>query len=130
NGTTAASIVDAARWYGLRGRGVSVEIEELVYVEPASILHWEFKHFVVFENLLKDGVDIVDPAFGRRHVPMDEFRRAFTGVALMFEPSDDFETSEKKSLVWRYVGQILGQSKMLARILATSVMVQLFALGV
>jgi ATP-binding cassette subfamily B protein len=129
NGTTAQSIVDSARWYGLRGRGVSVEIEELVYLEPASILHWEFRHFVVFERLRKDSVDIVDPAFGRRRVPMEEFRRAFTGVALMFEPAEDFQPSEKGSLVWRYVGQILGQSRLLTRIVVTSLMVQLFALG-
>jgi ABC-type bacteriocin/lantibiotic exporter with double-glycine peptidase domain len=130
NGTTAASIVDAARWYGLRGRGVSLDIDELVYLEPASILHWEFNHFVVFEKLRKDGVDIVDPAFGRRHVPMADFRRSFTGVALEFETAEDFEATPKRSLVWRYIGQILGQSKLLVRILATSIMVQLFALGV
>ncbi len=130
NGTTAASIVDAARWYGLRGRGVSSDIDELQYLDPASILHWEFRHFVIFERLHKDAVDIVDPAYGRRRVPMEEFRRAFTGVALMFEPTDEFEPGERRSLVWQYVAQILGHSRVLWRILATSVMVQLFALGV
>jgi ATP-binding cassette, subfamily B, bacterial len=130
NGTTAQSIIDAGRWYGLRGRGVAVELDELVYLETGSILHWEFRHFVVFDRLRKDGVEIVDPALGRRRVTMDEFRRAFTGVALLFEPEDDFETSEKRGIVWRYVGQILGQSRLWARILATSLMVQLFALAV
>jgi ABC-type bacteriocin/lantibiotic exporter with double-glycine peptidase domain len=130
NGTTAASIVDAARWFGLRGRGVSVDIGDLEYLEPATILHWEFRHFVVFERLRADSVDIVDPALGRRRVPMDEFRGSFTGVALLFEPAEDFEKTPRGSLVWRYVGQILGQSRLLTRIVVTSLMVQLFLLGV
>ncbi len=130
NGTTAQSIIDAARWYGMRGRGVAVEIDQLEYLDPGTILHWEFRHFVVFDRLRKDGVEVVDPALGRRRVPMEEFRRAFTGVALLFEPGDDFEPNKKGGIVWRYVGQILGQSKLWARILATSVMVQLFALAV
>ena len=39
NGTTASSIIEAARWYGLRGRGVSVEIEQLELLDPGTILH-------------------------------------------------------------------------------------------
>jgi ATP-binding cassette, subfamily B, bacterial len=130
DGTTALSILNAARWYGLRGRGVKVEIEDLDYLDPGSIIHWEFKHFVVFDRLRKDRVEIVDPAMGRRRVPMDEFRKAFTGVALLLEPAEDFQPSEKGSLIWRYVGQILGQSGVWVRILLTSIMVQLFGLAV
>ena len=49
-------------------------------------------------------------------------------MALLLEPGDDFQPSEKGSLVWRYVGQIVGQCGLWIRILLTSIMVQLFAL--
>src|SRR5262249_31688160 len=91
DGATALAIMNAARWFGLRGRGVKLEIEDLEYLEPGSILHWEFRHFVVFEDLHEDAVDLVDPAAGRRRVTMEQFRRSFTGVALLFEPSDEFQ---------------------------------------
>jgi ABC-type bacteriocin/lantibiotic exporter with double-glycine peptidase domain len=41
---------------------------------------------------------------------MDEFRRSFTGVALMFEPPTTSSRARRSRMVWRYVGQILGQS--------------------
>ena len=73
DGLTALGIINAAESFGLRGRGFRVDLEELEYLDPGTILHWRFSHFVVFEKLRKDSVDIVDPAGGRRSVPMQEF---------------------------------------------------------
>ncbi len=130
DGTNALSLVQAGRWFGLRGRGISIDIDALKYLEPGAILHWEFKHFVVFEKLQKNGVDVVDPALGRRLVPMEEFRRMFTGVALTFEPSETFEAQPGgPRRVWYYVRQLLSQSALFSRILVTSVLVQVFGLG-
>ena len=42
DGVTALSILNAANLYGLRGRGVQVDLDELVYLDTGSILHWEF----------------------------------------------------------------------------------------
>src|SRR5215471_6825619 len=101
DGSNALAIINAAKWYGLRGRGVSLEIEDLPYLDTGAILHWAFNHFVVFEDLEDGAVRIVDPAFGRRRVPMEEFRRSFTGVALLFEPTDTFQPQKEMSRpVW------------------------------
>jgi ATP-binding cassette subfamily B protein len=131
DGTNALVILDGARWYGLRGRGVRLDIEELPYLEPGSILHWEFRHFVVFEALHDDAVDIVDPAFGRRRVPMAEFRKAFTGVALLLEPGEEFAPQEgqRQRGIWRTARQVLGQSRSISQLLVTSLLLQLFALA-
>src|SRR6185503_981391 len=67
-GTTALSLLNVARQYGLRGRGASVEIEDLKYLPPGSILHWDFSHFVVLEQVDGRGIQIIDPACGRRSV--------------------------------------------------------------
>lgn len=131
DGATALALVQAAHYFGLRSRGVRIEIEDLEYLDPGSILHWEFNHFVVFERLRKNGVDIVDPAFGRRFVPMEQFRRSFTGVVLLLEPSDKFETQAKQDrTLWRHVKRVLADSRNWVRLLVTSLLLQVFALSV
>jgi ABC-type bacteriocin/lantibiotic exporter with double-glycine peptidase domain len=130
DGATALAILDAARRHGLRGRGVSLEVEDLDYLTPGSILHWEFRHFVVFERLGSGWVELVDPATGRRRVTLDQFRRSFTGVALLLEPGDSFVKQKGEGRpIQRYLKQLLFQSGLLSRILLTSALVQLFALG-
>lgn len=130
DGTNALAILEAARWYGLRGRGVHVEVEELGFLPTGSILHWEFRHFVVFERAGAGWVELVDPAVGRRRVTHEQLRRSFTGVALLLEPSDSFVEAKRQGRpVLHHLKELLLQSGMLARVLATSALVQLFALG-
>jgi ABC-type bacteriocin/lantibiotic exporter with double-glycine peptidase domain len=131
DGANALALLNGARHYGLTGRGVSIELEDLEYLDPGAILHWSFNHFVVFERLRKDSVDIIDPGLGRRRVPMEEVRRSFTGVALLFEPGDDFEPVQRTDRpVLRFVKQVLGRTSDWQRIFVTSVLLQLFALAV
>jgi ATP-binding cassette subfamily B protein len=131
-GIDALTLVETARWYGLRGRGVKVqEVEALRFLDPGSILHWRFNHFVVFERLERKGAWIVDPGFGRRLVPRAELGRAFTGVAITFEESEDFEPQAGEGNdLWHYMRQLLAHSGLLTRILAGSVVIQLLALAI
>ncbi|HEU4407279.1 MAG TPA: peptidase domain-containing ABC transporter [Polyangiaceae bacterium] len=131
DGSTARDLLAAARHFGLRGRGVKVELEGLKYLPPATILHWEFNHFVVFERLAPGGVDVVDPAVGRRRVPLDEFGRAFTGVALLLEPSADFRPGEGAARRPRgaHLLPALRASGSWGRIAATSLFLQALALA-
>jgi ATP-binding cassette subfamily B protein len=131
DGANALAILRAAETYGLRGRGVKVDIEALEFLAPASILHWGFNHFVVFESLSSRGVSIVDPSGGRRFVPMERFRRSFTGVAIELVPSNSFETTDRdRSFIWSYFKQLMGEHRVLARVLVTSVLLRVFALAV
>src|SRR5215468_10789291 len=131
DGSNALAIINAAKWYGLRGRGVSIEIDDLPYLDPGAILHWTFNHFFVFEDLEDGAVRIVDPAFGRRRVPMEEFRRSFTGVALLFEPTDTFQPQKEVSRpVWRYVRQVLARPGLWPRIVTLSVVLQILGFAV
>src|SRR5499433_3699914 len=131
SGMTAQDILNIGRYYGLRGRGVSLDIDELELLDRGSILHWNFDHFVVFDKLEKKGVQIVDPGAGRRRVPMEQFRRSFTGVALLLEPSDEFEPSAAQAKrTWWYVTQLLGHFGLWSRIIITSLLLQLFSLAV
>jgi ABC-type bacteriocin/lantibiotic exporter with double-glycine peptidase domain len=129
-GTDALGIVRGAEAMGMRARGVQLEINDLHYLPPATILHWDFNHFVVLERARRHEVDIVDPAYGRRTIPMDRFRRHFTGVALVFEPAEGFVvTPAGRSKVWRYLMQLLSQPGLVSRVFVTSIALRLLALS-
>ena len=130
DGVDALAITRAAEWYGLRSRGLALDVEQLTYLPPGSILHWEFNHFVVFERVTKRGVEIVDPGMGPRVVTMAKFRESFTGVVLVFEPSDTFEPKRRGRgrLGW-YFTQLAGQRHVLSRVVVTSILLRVFALA-
>ncbi len=131
DGVDAVAIVRAAEWYGLRGRGLSIQDPELVrYLPPGTILHWDFNHFVVFDRITKAGIAIVDPAMGPRVIPRENFGKQFTGVALVFEPSDTFEPKRRgKGRFGWYLTQLAGQRHVLWRVVVTSVLLRIFALA-
>jgi ABC-type bacteriocin/lantibiotic exporter with double-glycine peptidase domain len=131
SGMTAQDILTLGRYYGLRGRGVSLEVEEMELLDRGAILHWNFDHFVVFEKLDGKTVHIVDPAGGRRRVTLEQVRRSFTGVALLLEPSDEFEPSaSREKRTWWYVKQLLSHTGLWSRIIVTSLLLQIFFLSV
>lgn len=129
DGASADQLLRAARWFGLRGRGVRVDLEELEFLEPGTVLHWQLNHFVVFERLRRGSVDIIDPAFGHRRLSLEEFGKAFTGVALLLEPGDMFEPENGAARpLPRMLRQLLWRSGLWARIALMSILL-LFSLG-
>ena len=132
-GADAERLLQAGTWFGLRGRGIRVDtVEALGTFEPGAILHWRFNHCLVFERLRREGLQVVDPAGGRRLIPHAEARRSFTGVALAFEPAAGFtpEDARRDRGLRRYLQPILQRAGALGRVVATSVLLQLFALAV
>lgn len=130
DGVDAVSIIQAARSYGLDARGVSVDLDAMRHLDRGSILHWEFNHFVVFDRLVRGGVEVLDPALGRIRVPMERFSKSFTGVAIVVRPTEKFEPSSGGSKgTWRYLRAILRRSGLLSRIGIVSLLIQLFALA-
>ena len=128
DGANAYAILVAARQHGLRARGLKIDVEDLGHLDPATILHWEFNHFVVFERVRGDWVHLLDPASGRRRVSLAQFRRAFTGVALAFEPSETFErASARPRPIAHHFSEVL-RGGQFARVLTLSLALQAFAL--
>lgn len=94
DGSNAKNILKAARNYGLNAQGYRLEPEALKLNGTfPCIVHWEFNHFVVVKGFKGDKVYINDPARGSVTVSMREFDEAFTGVCIMFSPSENFEPS-------------------------------------
>ncbi|MEV7545606.1 peptidase domain-containing ABC transporter [Streptomyces sp. NPDC089915] len=86
NGASARVLLEIAREYGIKGRGVRADLDALARLRPGAILFWNFNHFVVLEGAGKEYVDVVDPAYGRRRLSRASVAESFTGVALEFDP--------------------------------------------
>lgn len=94
DGLSALSIVKIARNHNMRVRAISLQQSDLRNVPLPAIVHWEFNHFLVVERWSQKGVDIVDPAQGRRRLTHDEFDKSFTGIAITLEPGVHFDREE------------------------------------
>lgn len=129
-GVDAATLVDGAAQFGLDGRGVKCEMEQLRQLTTGAILHWSFGHWVVFERVEAKGVRIVDPAAGRRLVPFDVFAQKFTGVALLFEPSGTFVRERvRRHHVWRHVARLFADRQILLQVLTLTAQLQVLGLA-
>lgn len=96
DGSSALSIVKAARHYKMKASGFRCGADELASQRMPLVIHWNFNHFLVLEGFEGGFAHLNDPAAGHRKVPMDEFRRSFTGVALSLVPGEGFERGGRK----------------------------------
>ncbi len=100
DGSNARNLLRAARSYGLKADGYRVEPDELEREGTfPCIVHWELNHFVVCDGFRGDKVYLNDPANGACSVSRERFNEAFTGVALVMEPGEDFVPSGKPKSV-------------------------------
>ena len=130
DGSSAYDILEVARTFGLGGRAVQLDLDDLDVLPAASILHWRMSHFVLLESLRKDGIDIVDPDGGSRFVKEDELSRSFTGVAILLEPGDHFEEHGAASSPFSsYLRRLRSHTGLLARTVVLSILRQIRAMA-
>ena len=94
DGSKAVNVLRAARRYGLEADGYTFDIEGLrTNATFPCIIFWAFSHFVVLTGFSRNGkwAYLNDPARGQVRVPIDEFDAAFTGIALLMKPTDEFK---------------------------------------
>ena len=101
DGSNAKNILKAARSYGLVAQGYRYETEMLrKNGKFPCIVHWNFNHFVVLNGFKGNKAILNDPARGTYSVSIENFDKSFTGICLMFEPSENFEPGGKpKSMI-------------------------------
>src|SRR5260221_634863 len=130
DGVSAKSILDTAERYGLAGRGIKVDVSQVKLLKTGTILHWEFNHFIVFERIVKGGVRVVDPATGPRDVPLAQFAKAFTGVAIELLPTPRFTKQKfEKGRLKRYVEELLSERGLFSRVIVISLFLRVVALA-
>jgi len=131
DGSSAASILRAARHFGLGCNGLSVRTDQLKSLPLPLILFWQFSHFVVLEGFDGRNFYLNDPATGRRRVSADEFDKDYSGIALRFKCGDDFRTGGERPGLYGQLGTLLaGSWSVLTGVLACALMLTLLALVV
>lgn len=131
DGSNAVNVLKAARNYGLKASGYRFEPDELKKQgQFPAIIHWNFNHFVVLCGFRNNKAVINDPGRGNIEVGMDEFDEAFTGIALMFEPSEDFEPGGKpKSVVGFAKKRLKGTGAAIAFVVITTLITSLISVA-
>ncbi|NER78714.1 MAG: NHLP family bacteriocin export ABC transporter peptidase/permease/ATPase subunit [Leptolyngbya sp. SIO1D8] len=110
DGVTAASVLKAARNYGLEAKGFKKTLERVMQLEPPFIVFWHFNHFLVVDGFDSKWFYLNDPATGPRRVTHDEFDEGYTGIALTFAPTEKFERGGQKKNLTRSLWQRLRNS--------------------
>ena len=131
DGSSAASILRAARHYGLECSGLSLRAAQLQKLQLPLILFWQFSHFVVLEGSDSANFYLNDPATGRRRLSAEEFNRGYSGIALRFKRGADFSPGGEQPSLFRQLATMLAGSRgVLAWVIACGFMLTLLALVV
>ena len=130
DGSNAKNVLKAARSYGLIAKGYRYEPEDLKKNGKfPCIIHWNFNHFVVLNGFKGNKAVLNDPAKGTYSVPMETFDQSFTGICLMFEPSETFEPSGKPKSVLAFAKKRLsGAGVAIAFVMLTTVISSLLGI--
>lgn len=103
DGSNARNILKAARSYGIAAKGYRYEPNDLRRDGKfPCIIHWNFNHFVVLDGFRGNKAILNDPAKGKYAVSLKTFDDSFTGICLLFEPTEDFTPGGKPPSVLAY----------------------------
>ena len=130
DGSNAKNVLKAARSYGLVAKGYRYEPEDLkANGKFPCIIHWNFNHFLVLDGFKGNKAVLNDPAKGCYTVPMETFDKSFTGICMMFEPSETFEPSGKpKSMLAFAKAKMKGAGVAVAFTVITTVIASLIGI--
>ena len=130
DGSNAKNVLRAARNYGLEAKGYRFEPDQLKKNGKfPCIIHWNFNHFLVLDGFKGNKAVLNDPAKGCYTVPMETFDKSFTGICLMFEPSETFEPSGKpKSMLAFAKAKMKGAGVAVAFTVITTVIASLIGI--
>ena len=131
DGSNAKNILKAARSYGFTAHGYT--FQDAADLKASGhfpcIIHWNFNHFVVLDGFRGNKAYLNDPARGSIAVPLEEFDKAFTGIVLMFDPTDNFEPSGKpKSILAFAMRRLKGTGAAIFFVVLTTVISSLMGI--
>jgi ATP-binding cassette subfamily B protein RaxB len=129
-GVTLQQLISHAGALTFSSRALRLEPDELAQLSMPCILHWDLNHFVVLKKVGRRRITILDPAVGERRLPLAEFSRHFTGVALELTPNADFRPANKPRRValTELTGKVLGLKRSLFQVFALALVLELFAI--
>ncbi|MDK6080503.1 peptidase domain-containing ABC transporter [Massilia varians] len=129
-GVNLKGLMAMASALSLQTRPLKLDIQHLPELKLPCVLHWDLSHFVVLKSVSAKHVVVHDPAVGERRMPIDEFAKHFTGIALELTPSAQFEAKEERQQfsLFSLMGHVVGLRRSLLQVLALGLALQVCAL--
>ncbi|MGF2684422.1 cysteine peptidase family C39 domain-containing protein [Acinetobacter johnsonii] len=129
-GSTLNQLVNISNSLKLSSRPIRLELNRLSQLKLPCVIHWNFNHFVVLEQVKESKIEIVDPAFGRRSLSWGEFSQQFTGIALELWPMPEFEKKEEsyQLKISDLLGSIQGIWKSASQIILLAIVLEVVTL--
>ncbi len=105
DGSNAANIVKAAKFYGLEAKGRLLTLEKLKEDHSCPcILWWNHNHFVVLDGFTSKGAaKLNDPAMGRVEVSAEAFEKSYSLMCIELKPGPDFVPEGKRASVLSFL---------------------------
>lgn len=76
--------------HGLDMRAYKMDAGDVLNLDRPSIIHWRYTHFVVFCGLDEKNEPVIcNSGAGRYSIPVDDFKRFYTGYAITNGQNDD-----------------------------------------
>ncbi|MER2496530.1 peptidase domain-containing ABC transporter [Vibrio neptunius] len=91
NGMSLKQVIELCDDMGLAGRALKCPLEQISQLSLPCILHWDLNHFVVLTSVSRDGIQINDPAIGRRTLTYEQVSASYTGIALELNVTANFK---------------------------------------
>ena len=130
-GSTLTDLMRIAGALALVPRPLRLDLPHLAQLQLPCVLHWDFNHFVVLVRQRGNSVVLHDPALGRRELPLAEFSKHFTGVALELRPTQQFQprTERQQLRLSALIGRPAGLGSAMLQVLLLAMALQVFAIA-
>ena len=130
-GVTLQHIGAIAQSMKLSPRGVQAPLEALDKLRLPAILHWDMNHFVVLTRADGRRITVLDPARGKRVLPLAEASRHYTGVAMEFTPAEGFTRHDERERItaWQLLTAAGGMGTTIAQVMLLSLALEVFAVA-
>lgn len=130
-GATLAQLMAIAGQLHLCTRPLKLALDDLHKLRLPCVLHWNFNHFVVLQQVEPRHATLYDPARGIVRVERDAISAAFTGVALELWPAPEFLGQPAPPAVGlgQLLGRVRGLGGALAQVLALAAGLELCVLA-
>jgi len=130
-GITLKHVAQIAESMAMTARGVQVPLQSLGKLRLPAVLHWDMNHFVVLTKVAGRRITVHDPARGKRILLLEEASRHFTGVAMEFTPTTEFQKKDEREKInsWQLLATASGLKGTIAQILLLSFALEVFAIA-
>ena len=107
DGTSAAGIVGAARSLGFDSRVVKASKSELPRLPLPFIAHWQSDHWIMVTDVQAQTVVFDDPALGHRRVPIEDFKKGWSGYMIEAQPGPEFQSGGSRFEGMEWLGRLV-----------------------